>query len=155
MKFITLHLSQSRARIALRSSTFTKRALYRWRRRRLALRRVPTFTVSAVVAARSRSHPPLRGAVHRVVMRCICGRRGRRTKWRTKTERRAERKTLRERERRTGVETRASRQGGKGRDGDWERERSVEVTRLHASRTGPREREREQANERVRAARPA
>lgn len=44
MKFITLHLSQSRARIVLRSPTFSKCArLPSASRRRLALR-VPTFT---------------------------------------------------------------------------------------------------------------
>lgn len=144
MKFITLHLSQSRARIALRSRTLLRSPSARSLLLASSASRVarPDVHRRSSSSVRSRSHlrktPPLYRAACRIITRRVYGRRGRRTKRRTKTERRSKRSGKKtSQERRTNEETRASRQGGKGRDGDWERERSVEVTRLHASRTGP------------------
>lgn len=102
MKFITLHLSQSRARTLLSNFPMTRQdAPHRRRRWRPDVpRRSPS--------PRSRSQI-LRGLTKRVARE-------------------------RRRTRKNGKKTRRE----KGRDGDWERERSVEVTRLHASRTEPR-----------------
>ena len=139
MKFITLHLSQSRARIALRSRTLLRSPSARSlllasapRVARLDDVHRPAVVAGEIKIASSEDSTTIRGGLSHRYEACI---------WPTKDEDR-ERRSKRSgkkisQERRTNEETRASRQGKKGRDGDWERERSVEVTRLHASRTGP------------------
>lgn len=114
MKFITLHLSQSRARIVLRSRALLRSPSVLFTVGVVSVSRCASRrSLSTVIAARSRSHlrkilPPHEAAC-RVVMRCVYGRRGRRTKRRTKTKRRPKRSGKKtSRERRTDEETRAS-----------------------------------------------
>jgi len=121
--YATFIAIKSAHRIALSSSpTFSKRALYRWRRQRLALR-VPTFTVDRhcreIEIASSEDSSTTRGGLSRRYEVCI---RPTGTKDEAEDEDREtteeERKEDFAREKDGRRDARLSRQGGKGRDGD-------------------------------------